>query len=169
VDAGLANQASALYSDALRRNPRDAEALDGLGAAEIAAGDFPAAEKAFADAHRVAPADSTASRQMELCERILAIDPALPGLKAADRYERSRQLLMRLIEIAPRCAPRPTTLADAQAAVARKSRPVSSSDAAEENIAFAGKLWPEELAACQGSAPDEALARLMPKLGNPRR
>jgi len=106
---------------------------------------------------------------MELSRRILAINPALPGLKAADRYERSRQLLMHLLEIAPRCAPRRTTLAEAEAALARKSRPVSSSDAAEENIALAGKLWPEELAACQGNAPDEALARLLPKLSNPRR
>ena len=168
VDSGLAVQASALYRDMLRRNPRDLDALDRLGEASIAEGNFAVAEKAFADAHRIAPADSTAARQMELCQQILGIDPALPGLKAAARYERSRELLKRLTKMTPRCAPRQITLADAEAAIARKSRPASSSDAAEENIAVAEKLWQEELTSCPGSPPDDALAQLLPKLGKAR-
>ncbi len=166
-DAGLPTQAVALYRDMLSRSPGDANAFEGLGESYIALGDFALAEKAFADAHRIAPDDTTAKSRMELCESILALDPALPGLKAADRYQRSRELLSHLLVLAQRCPPQQSTLADAKAVMASKRKPASVSDAADENMVLASGLWTQELASCQGTpAPDKALSRLMPRLTN---
>ena len=169
-DAGLPTQAAALYRDMLSRGPGDATAFDGLGESYMALGDFALAEKAFAAAHGIAPDDTTAKSRIELCESILALDPALPGLKAADRYQRSRELLSRLLVLAQRCPAQQSTLADAKAAIASKRKPASLSDAADENVVLASGLWTQELASCQGTpAPDEALVRLMPRLTSQRR
>jgi CIC family chloride channel protein len=169
ADSGLPNQAAALYREIFRNNPQDADALDGFADAEMALGDFSAAENAFADASRIDPTDSAAARKRDVCSRILALDPSVAGLKAAERYQRSRSLLMTVLELAQHCTPpQRGTLAEAQTALTRR-RPVSFSDAADENIALAEVLWSEELGGCPGNPPDEALARLMPQLNAGRR
>ncbi len=155
TELGLFKQAADLVREVVVRNPRDAEAFDGLGDAEFAQGDYSAARDAYRAAVKADPADSTAEKKADLCERIMALDPTLRGLSGQDRFERSRELLSGTLAELRACAAVPEDVKRdvAQAALARTGRPASWSDAAEANISAAEQLWPERLKVC-AAAPD---------------
>lgn len=170
ADFGMSSQAAALYREVLRRNPVDADALDGWGDFEFARGDFVTAKQAFANALQVDPTDATAKMRLQLCEDLLALDPVLPGLKAAQRYERSRRLLERLTQELQNCNLDPGLLQQARAAQGRR-RPPSLSDAAESNLTLAQRIWGARGNQCAASpASDAAIGHLMAALpGSPAR
>jgi hypothetical protein len=58
-----------------------------------------------------------------------------------------------------------TAVQEAQAALARKKRPTSYSDAADSNRALALELWGARLPSCAAGGGDDALSRVMAKLG----
>ena len=163
ADFGMPQQAAALYRDVLQHNGQDTDAWHGLGDAEFTLGDFAAAKQAFQGAINIDSTDAVAKTRIALFDELLALDPVLPGLKAADRYQRSRELLMRVMDRVREC--NPTALPEAQVALSRR-RPASFSfsDAAEANIALAGRLWADGLKGCTKPAADDALSVLMVRL-----
>ncbi|MBV9507761.1 MAG: chloride channel protein [Acidobacteriia bacterium] len=68
---GLPKQAGALYREVLRRNPRDADALDGLAGAEFAQGDYREAKEAWTKALRIDPTDAAAVKGIDAAEQNL--------------------------------------------------------------------------------------------------
>jgi chloride channel protein, CIC family len=165
TDLGLPSQAAAVYRDVLERNPRDAAAQDGVGEAELAEGNFAAAQQAFRAAVQIDPTDETAARRIALCNQILALDPEARGVRAPERYQRSRNLLADVVGQIQHCLPQPTGLSQAQELLANHRRPLSFGDAAETNVAAASRLWREALPACEPKPnPDSPLARLMAQL-----
>ncbi len=76
------------YNAVLAKNHDDAPAWLGKGQAELAIGDYPAAEHALANAvARDAHLDD-AREQLELVRQVLRLDPSLHGLSLAERSQR---------------------------------------------------------------------------------
>src|SRR5580698_8343263 len=93
IDYGLPKAAENLFRDVAQRNKQDAGALEGLGDAEFANGEYAAARNAYRDSLALDPANAAIARRADLCERILALEPDLRGFGAAQRYERSLKIL----------------------------------------------------------------------------
>jgi CIC family chloride channel protein len=166
IDYGLPKAAENLFRDVAQRNKQDAGALEGLGNAEFANGEYAAARDAYRGSLALDPANAAIAKRAELCERILALDPDLRGLGAAQRYERSLKILAGVMdELAP-CGGGgdSAALQQAQAALARKQRPRSYSDAADSNRALALELWSARSPSCAAAGGDDALSRVMAQL-----
>jgi tetratricopeptide (TPR) repeat protein len=164
IDLGLLQNAENLFRDMAKRNPQSADAQQGLADAEFAEGNYAGALQAYRRLTAIDPANAYASQRAEEADRILALDPAAPGLKAAVRYARSRDLLLATLDAIDQCFggedKLPASIGDAateaRAAVARKRKPESFSDAADANVQLVLQLWKARPAAC---AADDAVVR----------
>jgi CIC family chloride channel protein len=164
LDYGLAKEASNVYLDLLRGDARDAEAWHGLGEAHFQLQEFARARQAFQKALEIDAADTVSAGRLGLCDQILALDPRLPGLRAADRYNRSRELLARVVNELRACDPKKADSPEIAAALFSRRRPASYSDSADENEASASQLWRARLQACPTlPAPDDPLAQILGK------
>jgi CIC family chloride channel protein len=170
---GLPQDAARLYRALVAENDQDVDALDGLGQAEFAMDDYTAARRAFQQALRIDPTDSLASTRSDICDQIRALDPALRGIPAAERFDRSRTLLGDVLDQVSHCSggaaelspPIEDAVQAAQLSLAGKKRPASYSDAAEANDVLAAQLWDERLKSCSPPAPpDDPVTRIMAKI-----
>jgi len=167
---GMPRDAANLFGEVVAENKQDGDAYHGLGEAEYAQGDYAAAGRAFQQAVRLDPTDAPARARIDVCERILALDPTLPGIGAAERYRRSRVLLADALDQVSRCAGADAqalkdAMPAAQLSLAKQRRPSSYSDAAEANNALTQGLWAERLKSCTPApSPDDAVARVVAKL-----
>jgi tetratricopeptide (TPR) repeat protein len=166
IDYGLPKAAENLFRTVAQRNKQDPGALEGLGDAEFASGEYQAAREAYRDSLAVDPANAAIAKRADLCERILALEPDLRGLSASQRYERSLKILTAVVDEASRCGAGADQGAaqQAQAVLARKKRPSSYSDAADSDRALAVQLWSARGPSCAGQGGDEALSRVMAQL-----
>jgi chloride channel protein, CIC family len=173
VRLGMFRQAADLFREAAAQDQSDAEASHGLGDAEFAQGNYSAALEAYRAAETADAADRAAGEKADLCERILALDPAGRGLSARERFDRSRDLLsqtasdLTACESAPAPMPEEVTrdLQAAQATLARTDRPASWNDAAEANLAAAVQLWRDRSKVCTAAASgDDPIGYVMGKM-----
>jgi tetratricopeptide (TPR) repeat protein len=135
---GIHERAAQVYRQVAKSRP---EVLGPLGEEELAAGDIAAACVAF-------QAGGIATRQA-LCAQMLAMDPAVPGLPAAERSGRSQALLAAVTEELQTCS----GTAPGRQPAARNS---------EGNVALAVELWAKRMETCTAPpAPDAALTRVM--------
>jgi chloride channel protein, CIC family len=162
LDYGLPRNAADVFRQVLKRNPRDLAAYDGLGQAEFALGDYNAARTAFQDSLKLDPTDSAALKGAELSDRVLALDPVLRGLGAAERYRRSHEVLTQALAARLQCSPSTDQDVEAaQAALARKRRPASLSDTADAELALARQLWAERVKSCAAPAANDPLGYIL--------
>jgi CIC family chloride channel protein len=149
--------------------PSDPRPYAGLGEANLAAGDFAAAQSAFRAAVRLAPENAEYRERLELLDDIAAMDPYLRGLPPAERVRRSRNLLRAAIDALDRCLAGRSGLDDAMAASNAAERQLKSRaahESSEANVTLAEQLWQARSRACGDSAGrDEPLSRLMGQLG----
>lgn len=101
--AGSPGRAASIFQGVVNDDPANAEARAGLGEADFAQGNYRAAQRNFAAAIRLAPDDNASRRRLELCDQLLAMDPGVRGLGAAERLRRSRQLVELTIQSAGEC------------------------------------------------------------------
>jgi len=166
IDFGLNKNAEQVFADLAKRNPRSAEALQGLADAEFADAEYPAAQQAYQRLMTIDPANAVAGGRAQEGARVLALDPAAPALKAASRYARSRDLLATTLYAMESCyggeGKLPPSISDAaknaKAALERKRQPTSLGDAVDENEQLALQLWKARPATC---AVDDALTRAL--------
>ena len=175
LEFGLAQEAADTYHNVLASNKDDADAYLGLGEAEAALWNYSAARDAFRHAQALAPSDATIGARLELSEQVLALDPTVPKLHAAERYRRSQKLLELALGALDQCgASHPEIALPAAASeladrvrkeLAGRQRPKSYGDAADESLATARKLWESRPKACQAIAgPGDALTQVMAHL-----
>ncbi len=163
---GVLKNAEDLFREAARRNPQDAEALEGLADAEFASAEYAAAEDSYRSVLALDSSNAVAAQRAEECARILELEVAAPGLTASQRYARSRSLLSAALDGVDRCfrgaEKLPASIADeareATAGLARKRAPSSFSDAADMNLQIARRLWSARPASCP---PDDAITRAL--------
>jgi CIC family chloride channel protein len=169
IDFGLPREAAELFRGLLKRGPPDSAEYDGLGDAAFLTGDYQAARDAFRKAQQIDPANPMAARRADLCDSILALDPAQRGLGSRERFRRSQEILRYVTAQLAACAgpesslpaPSKDALAAARASLARKRAPASFSDAAEANSALAGKLWKQRNASCAAPPADDPMRLVM--------
>ena len=166
--AGSAASAADIFRQILAASPNDAAACAGLGEAELERENYREARGAFERAARLDPTDESSKARAALCDRVLALDPSVRGLRSIERYERSRQLLRSVLSSLDACAPagsggRSPTLGLARQALASR-RSASLVEAADENIRLAESLWDTRSPACAQTNSDQAVARVMARL-----
>jgi tetratricopeptide (TPR) repeat protein len=166
---GSPRQSADVFREILRGNDQDAGAYAGLGAAQLAQDNYAGARSSFRSALRYDPGDETARKQLDLDERILALDPDARGIRSAERYRRSQTLLEGALKMFDQCTvalQSNTALAERAAkALTQHPRASASGDATEENLTVAADLWRSRQAACSSRVPsDEALARVLTRL-----
>lgn len=160
LDAGAPTRATEIYRALLRADPRDADAYDGLGEAELARGNYRSARADFAAAARLAPADSGIAARLELVQRVIALDPTQRGLGSDEQYRRSVALLGLTLQAADSCAGARDSAAGlldtVRTAVSARPPARGRHDAVEANLAWAERLWDFRRKACpERPAPAE--------------
>ena len=170
ADFEMPKESADLYRDIVKHNPQDTAAYAGLGEAQFRLGDCVEAREAFRQVLKSDPANQKASGRVDACDRILALDPTLRGLSAAERFRRSLQILEQTLAELSSCAAASSANDDARtarAALANKRRPSSYSDAAESNLTLAGRLWSLRLSSCSPKpAAEDPFSLIMTKLAN---
>ena len=157
-----------VFQDVIALSPKSAAAYAGLGEAELAREDYTAARGAFEQAVRLDPTNQSAREQAAVCERVLALDPTLRGLRSLERYERSRTLLGAVLSAVEACAGVAAQGAsaplDEQArhVLASTRRPRSFGETTDENIHLTEDLWAARSSGC--AAGDQALTRVLARL-----
>lgn len=179
---GAPREAADVFRNIVQTNDRDADAYAGLGGAELSMEDYPAARDAFQKAVQWNPSDDTSKKQLQLSEQVLALDPNARGLRAAARYDRSKDLLQTEIMRFDQCqtgsgSVRPAAQTDpaaaARKALTSKPRRGDLEDAADRNLMLAEDLWKQEQKLCSAglnsaqhapNANDEAIERVLARL-----
>jgi tetratricopeptide (TPR) repeat protein len=124
--------------------PRDVALLSHLAGLELREGRVAAARDTLRRAVRLEPEHRDLTERLQLADRILALDPTLPGLRLVTRTRRARLVLSDTLEQTRRCAA--TTDAEAETlarAAARRLRQRArpNAESAEEELELASRLW----------------------------
>jgi tetratricopeptide (TPR) repeat protein len=147
----------------------NAEAYEGLGEAEFARGDYRAAQSDFQAALRLNPADQAAAKRLDLASRVLALDPGVRGIGAAERFRRSRVLVQMTLDAAACLGSNAPPLSqelidDARATLKKRVSAASQDEAIEENLDLAAQLWQARKSGCQPPPdPDDPLGLVLAK------
>jgi CIC family chloride channel protein len=166
--SGQHHDAADVFRDLLKIDNQNADAYAGLGVADLALESYQDARDAFRKAVDLNPADPSSKMHLDLAERVLALDPNARGLRVAERYQRSEDLLRAEIMRIDRCQPGSAVADPAQAALDAKPRRPDLEDAADKNLALAQDLWKKQPGLCgstRSSNPDDqALDRVLTRL-----
>lgn len=172
LEYGLPKQASELWRVIADRDPSNEQAWAGLGEADYAIGNYPAAQDALAAALRLNPNDTAVRKRMDAAAQILDMDPTRRGLKEVARYQRSQAVLAAVLDALDQCAPASippdlkTKMDAARRLLIKGRRPSSYDEAVESVVSTAEQLWTEGGKVCNGMPPpDAALGRIMARLG----
>jgi len=166
----LLRQAASLFREITNRDAQDAQAWAGLGEAEYAAADYPAARDALSTALRLNPNDTFVQKRLDAANQILALDPLARGLTAAERFKRIQAVLSGVLDLLDECSPAALapTLKDnmetARRSLLNPRRPASYSDAIEQDTTIAEQLWTSGAKACNFPPPDAPMSRIIARL-----
>lgn len=171
---GLPRDSAAVYGEIAQRNRSNAAARAGIGEAELALGAFPAAQAAFREAVRLDRGNDSYRTRLQVAERAAALDPTLPGLREADRFQRSQLLLRDSLAALDLCvAGEPASLTDdvrkladaARKALLRRGHPRSYAEAVDSDVALARQIWQERTRRCGPAASaQEPLDRVIARV-----
>ncbi len=174
LDYGLPEESAGVYRKVIENDRQDAGALMGLGEAELAQNRYRAAQGAFTAVLHLRSDDTAAANRLQLIGQILALDPAVRGLSAGERYQRSRKLLEAALGSLDECLgmtkgapPEPVEkLSDTvRKVLLHRAAPRSYGDSTEDNIDLAEQLWKARTELCgQSKKPDEPINRAMAQL-----
>jgi len=157
-------QAAEVFQELIKADDRNADAYAALGAAELALENYRDARDAFQKAVQRNPSDEASKKQLDLTQRVLALDPDARGLAAAERYLRSKELLQAEITQFDRCQPGNKTTDPARKALASRPRRRALDDATGHILALAEDLWKQEQKLCGVSPNPDAASRVLARL-----
>ena len=149
-------RAAAAYRGLIREDPGDSGNYGGLGQAELASGDYRAAQAAF---QKAGAKDGAA-----LATALMELDPTPRYLGAAGKFSRSVRILQLARDSVARCSPELAKQADEL--LAKKIRGDATDELADERVSMAEQLWRTDQGKCgaRPSAENEELRLLMTKL-----
>ncbi len=149
--------------------------------------DYRAAQSDFQSALRLNPEDQATAKRLDLSSRVLALDPGVRGIGAAERFRRSRELVQMALDDAACLGANPapssndvarTTepgragpteasqelLDDAQKALKERVNAAGEDEATETNLDLAMQLWQARKSGCQPAPdPDDPLGLVLAK------
>ncbi|HWF08631.1 MAG TPA: tetratricopeptide repeat protein [Bryobacteraceae bacterium] len=166
LEAGSPARAIDVYHAILDKDHQDIAALEGLGEAELEEGQYRAAREAFDRAHELDAENESVRNHLNTLSTVTGLDPTPRQLTSAEKYRRSRRILEMAREQYGACvtdvAQNRTTVAAADAALARSAPAHVTNEAAEEVLSIAEMLWHAAPAAC--AEKSEPLRLIMRKL-----
>jgi tetratricopeptide (TPR) repeat protein len=171
LEYDLPKQAASLFRDLTARDANDEIAWAGLGEAEYALADYPAARDALSTALRWNPNNTVVQKRLSAAKEILALDPTRRGLGAAERFRRSLAVLSAVLDVLDQCSPA-TLPADLKASIeaarrllVKTGRPPSYSYAMENNTSVTEQVWTAGAQVCGSMPPADApLSRVVARL-----
>ena len=159
IAAGSPARAANMLRDVLRRDPNDAEAYATMGEAALALGNFRTAQADFAEAARLRPSDDRIARRVAIADTVLALDPMARGVTPAQRFARSRLLLIRTLTWISEChAPRSVRSDSAMAMIGRIPNARTRELMGDAMLELAADFWAAKPASC--TLQDEPLRLL---------
>jgi len=168
--AGSPARAADVFRKVLKDQPANADAYAGLGESDFARGDYRAAQSDFQSALRLNPrinsGDQAAAKRLDLSNRVLALDPAVRGIGAAERFRRSRELVQMTLDAAACLGPNPPLelVDEAQKALKARVSAAGLDEATEANLDLAGQLWQARISGCKPAPdPDDPLGLVLAK------
>ena len=179
LKSGVYDRASSLFRSLIESDPENREALLGRADAEFQLGNYLTARTHYNLAQLRGDDESTRER-IELCNRIIELDPTRRGIGLSERFRRSQVLIERARTALATCrnpagsefmGPIPllpeeqsSVLSRAESAVGAK-RQRASDAAAEANILIAEEVWNVAVPLCEATdPPDTPLLHVMAKL-----
>ncbi|HTW66920.1 MAG TPA: chloride channel protein [Bryobacteraceae bacterium] len=164
---GALREAADVFRNVVQADSHDAQAYAGLGEAELDMENYQDARDAFQKAVDQNPADQSSKMKLELSDRVLALDPNARGLRVAERYDRSKELLQAEVMRFKQCQPDSKAADPAVKALAARPRRAGLEDAADMDLELAKDLWKQGQNLCPGQAlspDDQAVDRVLARL-----
>jgi tetratricopeptide (TPR) repeat protein len=169
--AGSASHAAAVFRGILHDAPGNANAYAGLGEAEFTRGNYRVAQREFQTALRLDTDDPDARQHLDLCDKLLLLDPTMRGLGMVERYRRSLHLVELTLADISQCIgtnPPPELqglLDNAAKALKAPVRAAHQGEVAESNLDLAEQLWQARKKECKAPpAGDTPLALVLARL-----
>jgi tetratricopeptide (TPR) repeat protein len=168
VTAGSPSRAQAVYRALIHEGNTDSETYSGLGDAELALGDYRAAQIAFDEASKHG-ATAELQPRVELATKMAALDPTLRRLGSIEKFERCVRVLQLARDSLAACARGGNAaelLSSTDKMLAQKKARNVNNELAEERLSMAERLWAARIQACGPStlAEEEPLRLIMGKL-----
>ncbi|MGH7619912.1 MAG: tetratricopeptide repeat protein [Gemmatimonadaceae bacterium] len=162
--AGSPARAANMFREVLRRDPSDADAYAGMGDAALALGNFKTARADLEAASRLNPGNTQLAQRLAVADTAAQLDPTARGIEAADRYARSRALLIRTLGAVAACGLASPLVDSTTALLGRPSNAKKSDAAGDALLSRATELWAARPARCNSAARDEVLRLLQSRL-----
>ncbi len=175
---GLYEQATSMFRSVIDAEPRNRAALIGRGNAEFHLHNYLTARTQYNRAQMYG-SDETTVQQIELCNRILELDPNRVDIGIGERLRRSHAVVTRALAAVASCRypsgrdfvgppgpwPEPEqALIDRAEAVLRDRNAGSSNEEVAANLSLAGELWTLAVSLCDPvEQSDEPLAHVIAK------
>jgi tetratricopeptide (TPR) repeat protein len=167
-------RAAAIYESMVEKEPKDIQANEGLGTAELQLGQYRAAHEAYERAFLQNPNNASIRGHLQVLNTVTGLDPTLRQLTSAEKYRRSVRILEMAREGLDVCVAKGSgssvdadLIKEADAAVSAKAPVHATNEAAEGVLSLAQRVWrAEEM--CQGikAAEGNPLALIMRKLAS---
>ena len=171
-------RAANVYETLVEKDPKDVEAYEGLGDAELDQGQYRAAHDVFLRAFMREPGNASIRAHLLTLNTVTGLDPTLRQLTSAEKYRRSVHVLDMTSEVLNQCVAKSTStgstassdenrelLKTADAMIVGKTPAHVTNEVAEGVLSLAEKLWHAETTACErGSSDQNALDLIMKKL-----
>jgi tetratricopeptide (TPR) repeat protein len=172
LQAGSAGRAEAAYRAILQKNPKDTDALEGLGEAELQRGEYRMAHAAFSGVLKYRPNDANTTARVQLADQLAKLDPTPRRLGSVEKFRRSSVILYRVEDATLDCLKGQTVpprlhdlLAESAKLRAQKTGSMPSNEAAESRLEMAQQIWKARLQTCSAQpAADDPLRILVAKM-----
>ncbi|MDZ7640141.1 MAG: tetratricopeptide repeat protein [Bryobacterales bacterium] len=162
------DQAEIVFTRALGQEPRNADALAGLGKAQLETGNFAASEQALLRANRANPGNEEIRKQLDLVQQIRALNPKRRGLGIYLSARRALQLLTLTHDRLAACAEPESLppearedLASATKELETKRRGAPTMEQVDADISLSIRLYHHGSDFCGKPQENPALERLL--------
>lgn len=169
--AGSPARAAESYRRLLRGDASDVEALSGLAEADMALGDFSAAQESLQKALRLRAGDAQIATRLQFAAQLSELDPTPRRLASKDKFERSKKVLELAKTDLRICGQLKGAMVKLQPAlddVEMKEKQLHGMDnvSAEVLLDFAQSLWRSRQQTCTTPVPEsDPLPLLIHKIG----
>lgn len=169
--AGSPARGASVYRELIQNNPDDIAAYEGLGADEMALGDYRSALGAFLNANRRSPGNQTIQHDIGLLNEMATLDPTPRRISSIEKFARATQILKLTRDSLSACASTEEAkrlLADCDNVLTQKAPPHVANEVAEARLALAEQLWQARLKTCGPSTSEQehVLRLIMTKLAH---
>jgi hypothetical protein len=147
----------------IEKDPKDIDAYEGLGEAQLEQGRYNAARAAFLQASLQAPDDPSIRSHLQMLDTVVGLDPTLRQLTSDEKYRRSVRVLDMARSGLGTCAPASPLIPSAVAILSSRAPAHATNEASESVLTLAETLWRARNDACRARAGDEDVLNLLMK------